>query len=55
MTTHTFISILAWPLVLFLGLVILCNLPYYLQLRVQPRGWIALLIFLLSLWWLTCN
>jgi hypothetical protein len=55
MTTHTFITILAWPLVLYTGIVVLVNVPTFLSLRVKPKGWVILLLFILSLWWLTCN
>lgn len=55
MTTHTFLTVLAWPLCLFTGLIILLNLEHYLSLRVKPKGWAVFIVFELCLWWLTCN
>lgn len=55
MTTHTFITILAWPLCLYTGLLILFGLGTYLSLRASTKGWVILALFILSLWWLLCK
>lgn len=55
MTTNAFITILAWPLCLYTGLVILVNAGTYLGLRANGKGWIILVLFIVSLWWLLCK
>ncbi len=55
MTTNTFLTILSWPVVIYTGIIVLARLPSYLALRVNRKGWIILVFFVVSFWWLTCN
>jgi len=55
MTTQTFITILAWPLCIYTGLVVIVNTGTYLGLRANAKGWVIFALFILSLWWLLCK
>ena len=55
MTTHTFITIFAWIACIYTSLIVFISLPTYISLRVTQKGWVILCLWILSLWWLTCN
>lgn len=55
MTTSTFITIIAWILSIYCGLVVAVNLPLYLKLKTNTKGSMILLIWVVSLWWLFCE
>jgi len=55
MATHTFISILAWIVGIYCGLVVCVNLGTYVGLRANTKGWVILVLWVSSIWWLLCE